>query len=44
VAGVDLYLLRVDTVWRFVAGTTKKMFTNSAATYFAPDNRDVSTL
>jgi type II secretory pathway pseudopilin PulG len=45
-AGVDLYLLRVDTVWRggFVSGQKNRLFTNSVGTYFAPDNRDVSTL
>ena len=41
---VQLQMMRVDTVWPFSAGSTLKYFTNSVATYFAPDNRDPNTL
>jgi type II secretory pathway pseudopilin PulG len=41
---VQLQMMQVDTVWPFTAGTAVKYFTNSVATYFAPDNRDPNTL
>ncbi len=41
---VQLQMVQVDTVWPFAAGTAVKYFTNSVATYFAPDNRDPNTL
>lgn len=42
---VQLQMMQVDTVWPFTVGTAApKYFTNSVATYFAPDNRDPSTL
>ena len=37
---VQLQMMQVDTVWPFTVGTTPKYFTNTVATYFAPDNRD----
>ena len=41
---VQLQMMQVDTVWPFTVGTNPKYFTNSIATYFAPDNRDPGTL
>lgn len=41
---VQLQMLQVDTVWPFTVGTAPKYFTNTVATYFAPDNRDPNTL
>lgn len=41
---VQLQIMQVDTVWPFAAGRALKYFTNSIATYFAPDNRDPNTL
>ena len=41
---VQLQMVQVDTVWPFQAGTAARYFTNSVATYFAPDNRDPNTL
>jgi hypothetical protein len=41
---VQLQMMQVDTVWPFIVGTAPKYFTNTVATYFAPDNRDPSTL
>lgn len=41
---VQLQFLRVDTVWPFTRGTTVRYFTNSMGTYFAPDNRDPSSI
>ena len=41
---VQLQMLQVDTVWPFTVGMVAKYFTNTVATYFAPDNRDPNTL
>jgi type II secretory pathway pseudopilin PulG len=41
---VQLQMMQVDTVWPFEAGSARKYFTNTVATYFAPDNRDPDTL
>ena len=41
---VQLQMVQVDTVWPFAAGGLLKYFTNTIATYFAPDNRDPATL
>lgn len=41
---VQVYMVKVDTVWPFIWGNNTKMVTNSIATYCAPDNRDASTL
>jgi type II secretory pathway pseudopilin PulG len=41
---VQLQMMQVDTVWPFTVGTVRKYFTNTVATYFAPDNRDPETL
>lgn len=41
---VQLQMMQVDTVWPFIVGTVPKYFTNTVATYFAPDNRDPNTL
>ncbi len=41
---VQLQMMQVDTVWPFTVGTVATYFTNSIATYFAPDNRDPNTL
>ena len=41
---VQLQYMRVDTVWPFAKGTTVRYFTNTMGTYFAPDNRDPSSI
>jgi Tfp pilus assembly protein PilV len=41
---VQLQMMQVDTVWPFAGGGVLRYFTNSVATYFAPDNRDPNTL
>ena len=42
---VQVQMVRVDTVWVFYGfGGMKRVFTNTTANYFAPDNRDASTL
>ena len=41
---VELQMVQVDTVWPFTVGKGTRYFTNTAATYFAPDNRDPSSL
>ena len=38
-AGVQVMMVQVDTVWPFKFGGTK-WYTNSVANYYAPDNRD----
>ena len=35
---VNVYMLKVATVWPFVTGTKTNYYTNSIASYFAPDN------
>lgn len=37
---VRVQFMRVDTVWPFAKGNAVRYFTNTVATYFAPDNRD----
>jgi len=39
-----IQIVKVDTVWPFTKGKTTKLFTNSLSSYFAPDNRDYSSL
>lgn len=34
----SVYMLKVDTVWAFRWGNTTRLFTNTCADYFAPDN------
>ncbi len=41
---VQVYMVRVDTVWRFSAGLQNQFFTNTACTYLAPDNRDHTSI
>lgn len=41
---VQVYMVRVDTVWPFQYRAGKNYFTNSCATLLAPDNRDRSAL
>lgn len=41
---VQLQMVTVDTVWPFQWGNTKRYFTNTISTYYAPDNRDVESL
>lgn len=41
---VELQMVQVDTVWPFETGHGTRYFTNTAATYFAPDNRDPSSI
>lgn len=43
-AGVSVQMLRVDTVWVFYAFGGARLYTNTVVNYFAPDNRDPSTL
>lgn len=44
VPGVSLQMVRVDTVWPFQTRQAKLYFTNTIATYLAPDNRDPDSL
>ena len=37
-SGVGVYEIRVDTVWPFTWGKTRRLFTNSIVNYEAPDN------
>lgn len=41
---VQLQMMQVDTVWPLRRGTTLRYYTNTVATYFAPDNRDPNSL
>ncbi|HTI97690.1 MAG TPA: hypothetical protein VL527_02215 [Dongiaceae bacterium] len=41
---IYVQMVQIDTVWPFNAGRATKFFTNSIATYLAPDNRDVDSL
>lgn len=41
---VQLQMMQVDTVWPLTRGTILRYYTNTVATYFAPDNRDPNTL
>lgn len=43
-SSVPLQVVQVDTVWPFRIGKTNRLYTNSISTFFAPDNRDASTL
>lgn len=37
---VQVQMIQVDTVWRWVSDKKTKIFTNTVATYMAPDNLD----
>lgn len=37
-------MIRVDTVWSFRWRTSTRLYTNTIATYFAPDNKDPDIL
>jgi hypothetical protein len=42
---VQVQVVQVDTVWPFSAfGTSRRLFTNTTVNYYAPDNRDASSL
>ena len=41
---VQVQMVTVDTVWVFKSYRGTRIFTNRTATYYAPDNREVSTL
>ncbi|MCX6896615.1 MAG: prepilin-type N-terminal cleavage/methylation domain-containing protein [Verrucomicrobia bacterium] len=41
---VKVQMVRVDTVWRWVSDKTPKLFTNTVATYLAPDNLSADLL
>jgi type II secretory pathway pseudopilin PulG len=41
---VQMQMLTVDTVWPFKSYSGTRLFTNRTATYYAPDNRDASSL
>ena len=41
---VQVQMVRVDTVWPFPTSKGMRLFTNSTASYFGPDNRDMSSL
>ena len=41
---VQIQMIRVNTVWPFTKGQATRFFTNTAASYFAPDNRDPTSL
>jgi prepilin-type N-terminal cleavage/methylation domain-containing protein len=40
----QVQMVAVDTVWPFTSYTGRRLFTNRTATYFGPDNRDLSSL
>ena len=48
VPGVQLQMVRVDTVWpltwQAALGSVTRLYTNTICTYAAPDNRDNTTL
>jgi hypothetical protein len=35
---INVYMLRVDTVWPFAEGTKTNYYTNTVATLYGPDN------
>jgi hypothetical protein len=41
---VQVQMVAVDTVWPFLTRTGTRLFTNRTASYFGPDNRDMSSL
>lgn len=41
---VQIQMISVDTVWLFRDYRGRRLMTNQIATYFGPDNRDVSSL
>ena len=41
---VLVQMVQVDTVWPFLWGNTNRFYTNSIATYCAPDSRDPNSL
>jgi type II secretory pathway pseudopilin PulG len=41
---VQVQIIQVDTVWPFNSFGTQRLHTNTTLNYFAPDNRDASTL
>jgi prepilin-type N-terminal cleavage/methylation domain-containing protein len=41
---VQVQMVTVDTVWPFLTRSGTRLFTNRTASYFGPDNRDVSSL
>ncbi len=41
---VQVQMVTVDTVWPFLTLGGVRLFTNRTATYFAPDNRDTTSL
>jgi prepilin-type N-terminal cleavage/methylation domain-containing protein len=44
VTAVAVQMVQVDTVWAWKVGNPPRLFTNTIATYIAPDNRDPDTL
>jgi prepilin-type N-terminal cleavage/methylation domain-containing protein len=44
VPNVQVQMVRVDTVWPFCSLRGQRLFTNSTASYFGPDNRDAGSL
>ena len=43
-SNVQVQMVIVDTVWPFLTGGQKRLYTNRTASYFGPDNRDASSL
>ena len=41
---VQVQMVSVDTVWPFCSRSGTRLFTNRTASYFGPDNRDMSSL
>jgi hypothetical protein len=41
---IQVQMVRVDTVWPFFYRTNNLLFTNTAATMLAPDNRNPNAL
>ena len=43
-SNVQVQMVTVDTVWPFMTGGHKRLYTNRTASYFGPDNRDITGL
>ena len=41
---VQIQMVKVQTVWPFLWGNVNRFYTNTISTYYAPDNRDATTL
>lgn len=41
IPGVNMQMIRVDTVWPFVWGGISRLYTNTICTFVAPDNHEI---